>query len=222
MPLYKLSDTGDAGKKKAIHVPKKIAKHSVSGEASDIAPVVEAEQVVRKRKKLAEMSDSEKVDAAKDTILNILSMVAKSRKQLFDRLLEKGYTEDTANLALDRLAEVGVVDDNAFASQWAQSRHNGSGLAPYAIKRELILKGIDEDIIENILSDFTDAQLEDKAFQIARIKARTVSGDKNAKIKKIASAVARKGYSSALSFKVAKEVLEEQGESTEDFLEDSV
>ncbi len=217
MPLYRISDAGEPGKQKAVKINKKFEQ--VPSE-STVKP--EDEQVTRKRKKLADMSAAEQIDAAKETILNILSMVAKSRKQLFDRLLEKGYSAEVANVALDRLAEVGIVDDVAFANLWAASRHSSSGLAPYAIKRELMLKGIDEDIIIGALSAFEDDALEARALEIAINKSRTVRGDRNAKIKKIASAVARKGYNSSVAFKVAKQAVELLGEDVEDVIGDSI
>jgi regulatory protein len=216
MPLYKISDTGEPGKKKAVRINK-----TFQVEASEPSLKQEDEQVKRKRKKLADMTVEEQVDAAKETILNILSMVAKSRKQLFDRLLEKGYSAEIANQALDRLAEVGIVDDVSFANLWASTRHSSSGLAPYAIKRELTLKGIDEDIVMDALSVFDDEALEARALEIAISKAKTARGERNAKIKKVASAVARKGYNSSVAFKVAKQALEMLGEDVEDVTEDS-
>lgn len=218
MPLYKLSDSsGDLGKK-----PTKMQRINKTPKDIPQEDKPLAEEAKRKRRKLSDMTEDEQVDAAKDTILNILSMVAKSRKQLFQRLLEKGYPENVAELALKRMEEVGVINDKNFAAQWAASRHSGSGLAPYSIKRELMLKGIDEQIIEEILEPFNDSDLELRAYELAKSKARTVSGDRNAKIRKIASAVARKGYSSNIAFKVAKQVLEEAGENTEDIVEESL
>lgn len=219
MPLYKLSDADDSNNKKATRILKKpdytIKSDILNENENDSSP-----KAIR-RKKLRDMTVDEQVSAAKETILNILSMVAKSRKQLFDRLLEKGHTEEVANIALDRLAEVGIIDDVNFAAQWVSSRHTGSGLAPYAIKRELILKGIDENIIEEALQDLSEEDLNMKALEIAKRKARSVRGDRNSKIKKIASAVARKGYSSSLSFQVAKQAIEDMGESVDDVQEES-
>lgn len=175
----------------------------------------------RRKKKIIDMTFEEQVEAAKETTLNILSMVPKSRKQLFDRLLEKGYSDEAAEGALVRLEEVNIVNDKEFASQWAHSRHYNSGLAPYAIKRELMLKGIAEDIIENTLSGFEDTQLEATALDMARRKARTVTGDKSNKVRKVASAIARKGYSSNIAFSVAKQaIMEITNEDTTDLAEE--
>jgi regulatory protein len=176
----------------------------------------------RRKKKIIDMTFEEQVDAAKETTLNILSMVPKSRKQLFDRLVEKGYSEEAAEGALARLEEVNIVNDKEFAAQWAHSRHYNSGLAPYAIRRELILKGISEEIVEDALANFEDTQLEATALEIARKKARTVTGDKSSKVRKVASAIARKGYSSSIAFVVAKQaIMEITNEDTTDLIEEN-
>jgi regulatory protein len=227
MPLYKLSDTpGENPKKKLTSIAKKAAGNAVSGFFEPELSDSESEgnsakaETSRRRKKIDQMDDMEQLGAAKDTALNILSMVSKTRKQLFDRLLEKGYREDIANAALDRLAEVGVVDDLAFARAYASSRHSNRGLAPYAIKRELSQKGIPEEMIDSVLEDFDEEEVEETALGLAISKAKTVKGSTHEKVKKVASAVARKGYSSAIAFKVAKHAVTELDSLADEFYQE--
>lgn len=227
MPLYKLSDTpGDNPKKKLSTVAKKAAKNAVSGFFEDDSSDAVTEgnsakaETNRRRKKIDQMDDIEQLSAAKNTILNILSMIPKTRKQLFDRLLEKGYREDISTAALDRLEEVGVVDDLAFAKLYASSRHSNMGLAPYAIKRELSQKGIPEEMIESVLEDFEDEEVEETALRLARSKAKLVKGATHEKVKKVASTIARKGYSSAIAFKVAKLAVSEMDALADEFYQE--
>lgn len=228
MPLYKLSDTpGENPKKKLSSVAKKAAKNSVSGFLEEESTEIELEEgtspkaeTFRRKKKIDKMDDTEQLGAAKDTILNILSMVPKTRKQLFDRLIEKGYRDDIISAAIDRLEEVGVIDDFAFAKMYASSRHSNMGLAPYAIKRELSQKGIPEDMIESVLEDFDDEEIEETALRLARSKAKVVRGSTHEKVKKVALAIARKGYNSAIAFKVAKEALAEVDALADEFYQE--
>ena len=47
---------------------------------------------------------------------------------------------------LDRLAEVGLIDDQDFAEQWVRSRHANAGKGKRALASELRTKGIDDDV----------------------------------------------------------------------------
>jgi regulatory protein len=226
MPLYKMSNIDDSNSSKKQILKKQ--NKAIKGAAGHLESETDRSEIgltdneKRRKKKIVDMTFEEQVEAAKETTLNILSMVAKSRKQLFDRLVEKGYSEEAAEGALVRLEEVNIVNDTEFASQWAHSRHYNSGLAPYAIKRELTLKGIAEDIIESTLSQFEDSKLQETALELARKKAKSVTGDKSNKVRKVASAIARKGYNSSIAFSVAKQaIMEITNEDTTDLIEEN-
>lgn len=226
MPLYKMSNIDDSNSSKKQILKKQ--NKAIKGAAGHLESETDRSEIgltdneKRRKKKIVDMTFEEQVEAAKETTLNILSMVAKSRKQLFDRLVEKGYSEEAAEGALVRLEEVNIVNDTEFASQWAHSRHYNSGLAPYAIKRELTLKGIAEDIIESTLSQFEDSKLQETALELARKKAKSVTGDKSNKVRKVASAIARKGYNSNIAFSVAKQaIMEITNEDTTDLIEEN-
>lgn len=182
----------------------------------------ETEQVAKKKfKKIEDMSFEEQVEFAKESILNYLTMAPRTRKQLEDKLTDRGYSAQAIEDALNRMEEVGIVNDAEFARLWVSARHGNAKLAPYAIKRELILKGVSEEIVENALSEVSEDSLLKSARAIANSKIKTVKGDRNTKISKIASAIARKGYSSSIAFSIAKEVVSEQGENLDDVFLDS-
>ncbi len=218
MALHNLSSYNQDGPKK-----KSVSKLGVnSHDQNDILDSADTEgKKPRKFVKIENMSYEEQVEFAKESILNYLTMAPRTRKQLEDKLNDRGYSEEAIRTALDRMEEVGIVNDSEFAKLWVSARHNNAKLAPYAIKRELSLKGVAEDIIEKALEDIDEDSILERAKEIAEIKIRTVKGDRNAKIKKIASAIARKGYPSSVAFSVAKEVIENAGENTDDMFLDS-
>ena len=53
---------------------------------------------------------------------------------------------------LDRLEEVGLVDDEAFAQSWVESRQQRRHLSRSALRRELQLKGVDRDQVDAALA----------------------------------------------------------------------
>ena len=50
---------------------------------------------------------------------------ARSRSELSTKLARKGVPAEVAARLLDRFEEVGLVDDQAFARSWVESRHAG-------------------------------------------------------------------------------------------------
>lgn len=183
-----------------------------------ISETVEPQAGKRPRKpKLNELPHDEQVDRAKTTILNILSMVAKTRSQLETRLAEKGYSPDVIEEAIDRMVEVGVIDDASFARTYASSRHAGRGLARRAISRELHQKGIDAELIEEALETVDEDAERQRAVELVRKKARSTQGlETQARVRRLVGMLARKGYPGNVAFSVVKEVLAEEDPSVED------
>jgi regulatory protein len=61
------------------------------------------------------------------------------------------YPADLVSAALDRLIELGILDDRAFARAWVESRDRAHPRGETALRRELALKGIDRDVIAEVL-----------------------------------------------------------------------
>src|SRR5690606_35758700 len=96
------------------------------------------------------------VEQAKEACLRLLAVRARSRAELTRRLAAKGYTAEVADAALDRLAEVGLVDDAAFAEQWVTARHTYSGKGRQALAQELRRKGVAPEDSAAALSAVSD------------------------------------------------------------------
>ena len=78
-------------------------------------------------------------------MLRQLAMAPRSRQQLRDKLRQRNCPDDVAEAVLDRMTEVGLVDDEAYAAMLVRSQQAGRGLAARALARELRTKGIDDD-----------------------------------------------------------------------------
>ena len=58
------------------------------------------------------------------------------------RCASGGIPDEVADSVLGRFAEVGLIDDAAFARAWVESRHHGRGLARKALAAELRQRGV--------------------------------------------------------------------------------
>src|SRR5690606_32075881 len=96
-------------------------------------------------------ADAEQV--ARKILLDQLTGQARSRAELETKLARKGVPKHVATRLLDRFEEVGLVDDEAFARLWVQSRQASRGLARRALAQELRRKGIDDEVAREVLDE---------------------------------------------------------------------
>jgi len=69
------------------------------------------------------------------------------------RLSTAGYRAELIDGAITRLAELGVLDDEAFARGWVESRDRARPRGERALRDELRLKGIDRAVVDDVLGD---------------------------------------------------------------------
>jgi regulatory protein len=151
--------------------------------------------------------------AAKEICLRLLTARPRTRAELWDALARKGIGADTAEAVLDRLEEVGLVDDGAFAEMWVHSRHANSGLTRGALVTELRRKGVDEAVARDAADDVDSAAEEERARELVRKKLRgqATARDEATAMRRLVGMLARKGYPQGLVIRVAREELAEHG-----------
>ena len=69
------------------------------------------------------------------------------------RLTGAGYHADLVEGAIGRLGALGMLDDEAFARAWVESRDRARPRGERAIREELRLKGIDRAIVDLVLEE---------------------------------------------------------------------
>ena len=143
------------------------------------------------------------VSVARNIILRHLNLAPKSRLQLAQVLEKKGIPQDAASIALDRLAEVGLIDDLAYAHLLVRSRCSSKRISKTLLIRELRQKGICEEYIELSLAELTPEDEYQMALDLAAKKLRSMNGlAKEVVLRRVVGLLARKGYPNAISYKV--------------------
>ncbi|MFG1999593.1 recombination regulator RecX [Spirillospora sp. NPDC048911] len=154
---------------------------------------------------------------ARDVCLRMLTMAPRTRAQLADALRRKNVPDDVADNVLGRFTDVGLIDDEAFAQAWVQSRHTGRGLAKRALAAELRQRGVDNETVQEAVETLDPDQEERTARELmARKVAATRGMDPAKRTRRLVGMLARKGYSPGLAYRVVKEVLDEEGLELED------
>lgn len=119
---------------------------------------------------------------------------------------------------LDRYVEVGLVNDAEFAEMWVRSRHSIRGNARSVLRRELREKGVPTEEAESALASITDDAERARAGELVRRKlASTARLEHQARVRRLTSMLARRGYPPGICFGVVKEVLGDP--DTHDLLE---
>lgn len=155
---------------------------------------------------------------AREICLRLLSASPRTRAQLADALHRKQIPDDVAERVLARFTDVGLIDDEAFAQAWVQSRHTGRGLAKRALAAELRRRGVPAEAVNDAVETLDPAQEEQTARAlVARKLPATRGADPAKRMRRLVGMLARKGYSPSLSYRVVKEALAEEGTDPEDF-----
>ena len=100
-----------------------------------------------------EQTSSNISPAAMEAAGGLLSRRAHSEAELRERLAAKGFDEDMVDQTINRLGDLSLVDDEAFAEQWVEERARRMGLGPRRLRAELEAKGIPTEVIEGSLSE---------------------------------------------------------------------
>lgn len=94
----------------------------------------------------------------------------RSEKQVEKRLAEKDFSREVIDICINFLKEFNLIDDKRFAYDFATMyiQKKPSGVA--RLKQELKAKGINEYFIYDVVSQFTDSELQLELAEKATIK----------------------------------------------------
>jgi regulatory protein len=102
-----------------------------------------------RRERNAEVDDRQVVFNA---ALRFLESRQRSTAEVRRRLVSAGYRTELVDDAIARLTQLGVLDDTAFARAWVESRDRARPRGARALRRELVLKGVDRALIDETLA----------------------------------------------------------------------
>ena len=137
-------------------------------------------------------------------------------------LLAARYPAPLVERAIERLLELRWLDDEQFARNWVESRDRAHPRGRQALRRELLLKGIDRDVTETVLEDRGRDALEAEpeadgtadTFAARRLLARKAAAlgrvaDPAARRQRVYALLARSGFDADVCREVSAEFLRE-------------
>ncbi len=134
--------------------------------------------------------------------IRFLGYRPRSEAEIRQRLLKHGYDGANIDKAIARLKEQGLVDDTAFARFWIENRESFSPRSRRLTRLELQRKGLDIEVIDQIVSEVNDS---DSAYRAALSKVRRLSpADYQVFRRRLAQYLGRRGF----DYEVIKETVE--------------
>ena len=130
---------------------------------------------------------------AMDSAVRLLSLRSRSEGEIRTHLSRAGYPAVCIQRVIERLYAEGLLDDEAFARDWAQSRSHRHGRI--RLQRELTSRGVDRETAREAVSRLPDdEQLADAVRLTGRFLGRT-RGDFDRKLyQRTLAMLARHGY----------------------------
>ena len=111
---------------------------------------------------------------------------------------------------LDRFAEVGLIDDTAYAQSWVESRQRTRGSARGILRQELRSKGISDDDAALALERIDEDAERARAVQLVQVKVRAMARlEPEVRARRLVSMLMRRGYRHGTALSVVTEVLGE-------------
>jgi regulatory protein len=161
--------------------------------------------------------ESDPHDVARQIVLRQLAMAPRSRAQLEEKLAQRDCPADVAAAVLDRMTEVGLVDDQAYAQMLVRSQQAGRGLARSALARELRTKGIEDHVAEEAIASVSEEDERARARALVDKKLRAMHGlGIQGQTRRLAGMLARKGYSSSITYAVIRDAIADAPEHLPD------
>ena len=136
--------------------------------------------------------------------LSFLSFQMRSEHEVRQKLLQAEYGAAVVEEAIRKLERLGFLNDESYSRALVETRKRTAKKGPAAIRQDLMKKGIDKNLQNEVLGTFSHSEQVEIASELAAKQVRASAGKTPMQIKqKTQDLLLRKGY----SYSVVNEVL---------------
>jgi regulatory protein len=139
--------------------------------------------------------------------LGLLAVRQRSRRELERRLEGAGFDPEEVRAELDRLLQVGLIDDEAFARAVVEHSFTTKKEGRRVVAGRLMSAGIAPETATAVLDEAVGGE-EERADALAAAKAARLSGlQPDAAYRRLYGILARRGYAPDLAGRAARRAL---------------
>ncbi len=131
---------------------------------------------------------------AQNTAMGMLGRRMLTCRELYDRLLKKGYETEVAETVVEQFLSVGYLDDRRYAELYLTDSVNLAAKGLYRIKRELLQKGISGTVLDEVLEN---TEVDTKEALMKYLEERNLLRDVHSRkdLERLKARLVRRGYS---------------------------
>lgn len=161
--------------------------------------------------RVAELEAAEARHTAMTAALRLLSYRQRSEREMWDALRSRRIPEAIAGETLDRLRQLRLLDDQAFAEAWTESRQRNSPRGRRMLLAELAQKGIEREVAQASAAEIDE---EAAALRAGRKRSRTFGGLEFREFRRrLGNFLARRGFGYDVCEATIRQLWAEVGDS---------
>ncbi len=164
-------------------------------------------------KTVEEIVQADTFERAYQMAVNFISYRPRSSKEVIDRLVRKGFTQDLAHQITDRLREVRLLNDLEFGRMFIRDKLRGKPMGKAMMRRKLLEKGISFQLTERIIKEYVTDESEQEAARALATRKLKVSRsrfsglDPSTRQKRLADYLLARGFSSEVAYKTVRSII---------------
>ena len=154
------------------------------------------------------LETDEAVEKARTYALRLLSNRAYTKKEICDKLAERGYEQGAIEQTISMLNRLNLIDDVLFARQFVEQRLRLRPSGRIALVRDLVHRGVPAEIIDRVLDDvLADVDIEDVALDLLMGRAKRYRGLSREKaLGRMYGFLGRRGFETSVARDVVQKV----------------
>lgn len=146
-------------------------------------------------KQIASLQLQDQFQKGLNMSMNYLSFRMRSIDEIRQYLAKKEFEPNTTQAVIERLSELGYLDDLEFAKMFIRSKITTTKKGPKALKQDLKQKGVTDAIIEEALTIYSEEEQVEEATNLVEKKAKQYKKLSETALKqKLVQVLQQKGY----------------------------
>ena len=161
---------------------------------------------MKQKSDLLKKEDKRNLNRAREYALRLLEYRERSEQEIKERMSRKNYNERLIKSTIESLKNHNLVNDRRFARMWAESCLRRS-YGRWKVQSDLSKKGIDEEIVEEVLRE-SYSKVDEVQIALALIQKKWpfLEEEKNVLLRRVSDFLKRRGF----PFEVIAEVIRQQ------------
>lgn len=144
----------------------------------------------------------------REAALGLLDYRDYSSGELVRKLRDRGYPVEIVTAVVERLKEVGLINDLSYARALLRGKFQAKGVVGSALRADLMRKAIPVEIIDEVISEIDSSEIRAKAEELVQKKLRTMAQvDFQKQRNRLISMLLRKGYHRGFSYEIVNQIL---------------